>query len=51
MSKIVFRLFFLGMSTLVVARSSNADSFDYMNGQLGPKTDVSSKSGIESLLD
>ncbi len=51
MSKIVFRLFFLGVSTLVVARSSNADSADYMNGQLGPKTDVSSKSGIESLLD
>lgn len=51
MPKIVFRLFLMGMSTLVVARSSNADSFDYINGQMGPKADVSSKSDIETLLD
>ena len=51
MSKTVFRLFLMGISTLVVARSSNADSFDYMNGQIGPKADVSAKSDIENLLD
>ena len=50
MSK-VFHLFLLGMTTLVAGRSSQAQSFDPVNGQLGQKTYVSTKTMFDGSSD
>ena len=48
MTKLVFHLFLLGKTTLVISRPSHAQSFNTMNGLIGPKTELSVKAGIES---
>ncbi len=48
MTKLVFHLFLFGMTTMVIARPSHAQSFNTMHGLIGPKTELSVKSGIES---
>ena len=46
--KKVFHLFFLGMTAFVIARPSHAQTFNTMSGVIGPKTELSVKTGIES---
>ena len=48
MTKTVFHLFLLGMTTFVAARPCQAQSFSTMDGLIGPKTELSVKTGIES---
>ena len=48
MTKVVFQLFFLGMTAFVIARPSYAQTFNTMNGLIGPRTELSVKAGIES---
>lgn len=48
MTKIVFHLFLFGVTTMVIGRPSHAQSFNTMNGLIGPKTELSVKTGIAS---
>ena len=48
MTKLVFHLFFLGITTLAIARPSHAQLFNTVNGLIGPKTELYVKAGIES---
>jgi len=50
MSK-VFHLILFGMTALVAGRSSHAQSFDTMNGQLSQKTYVSTKTLFDGASD